>query len=191
MIRPFQRKRARLIDALTQPTPHMPLAGQTQMTINNIQGRRHSNFLTKAHRHQIIDILTFTQAAEKSAAEQAADRLLAFGLSSLSLLTVGRLIFAPLAGVGILLTLYLIAEISRYAITSLWQQRRLTADILDVLLAVGVIASGYFTVATVGISLMAVGRKLMARTEDVTHKRLVNIFSDQPQSVWVLADGVE
>ncbi|MEZ4868188.1 MAG: heavy metal translocating P-type ATPase [Caldilineaceae bacterium] len=191
MIQPFQRKRPRLIDALTQQAPRMPLAEQTEMPISNMQERKPSNFLTKAHRQQIVDILTFTQGSQKSAAEQRADRLLAFGLSSFGLLTVGRLIFAPLAGVGSLITLYLIAEIFRYAITSLWKQRRLTADILDVLLTVGVTASGYFTIAAIGISLNAFARKLMARTEDITHKRLVNIFSDQPQSVWVLADGVE
>jgi cation transport ATPase len=191
MIRPFQRKPRRLIDALTGQTPTMQPAGQMKMTIGIAQGQRPSTFLGKAHRQQIVDILAFSQAAEKSSAEQAADRLLAFGLSSFGLLTVGRLIFAPLAGVGILITLYLIAEIFRYAITSLWKQRRLTADILDVLLAVGIAASGYFTLAAVGISLMAFTRKLMARTEDVTHKRLVNIFSDQPQSVWMLVDDVE
>ncbi len=207
VVQRFRREKSSLMNTLVPPAKngeggrghvvqkaesrlHSLLTGLDLLPIQK-QLQKPGALFSKAHRQQIVDILTFSHATEKSVAEKSVDRSLLFAFTTLGLTAIGPLVYAPLGFVGILLTFYLILEIFRYAVKSLLQQRRLTADVLDLLLAVGIIAGGYFVIADIGITLMLLSRKLIARTEDATHKRLINIFGEQPQFVWLLIDDTE
>lgn len=185
VVQQLRRKNKSLAKVLAPPAPAL-----TRERAQLMGGRRYSLFPLKNH-WQIGKILTLARTSEKSAAEKSADRSLGIALAALALTTIGPLVYAPLGGIGILVILYLIFEIFQYAVKSLLHQRRLTADILDLLLAIGIVACGYYSIAGIGISLMMLGRKLTARTEEDTHKQLMSIFGQQPQFVWLLINGAE
>lgn len=183
----FRRKKL----FLSKPHEQPDLLTQVGLPTIREQVSNQYRLLSKDHRQHIAEVLVFKQESEKSEAEKGADRTLVLAVTSLGLTTVGRLLYAPLGFAGVLLVLYLITEIFKYAAKSLLQRRRLTADVLDLFLTLGIVSGGYFAIAGLGISLMALGRKLMARTEDVTHKQLINIFGEQPQLVWLWVNGAE
>ncbi|MEZ4732213.1 MAG: heavy metal translocating P-type ATPase [Caldilineaceae bacterium] len=128
---------------------------------------------------------------EISAAEQQANGDLAFALTMLGVTAVGRLAFPPLLLVDLPAVLYVGWRSATYAYQAWRKKGQITAEFVDAGLALGIIVSGYYGLAFISFTMTSLSRKLLARTEDRSRKSLINVFGQQPRTVWVMADGVE
>lgn len=146
--------------------------------------------LLRDSRDQQFDLIS-NEKREISEAEKAANKDLITALVSSGFIAAGTFFYPPLWFAGAGIVLYLTAKISTHAFRTLVQERRVTASLFDFLLGIGFVTGGYFGVTALAIALLALNRKLVARTEDTAHKKLVSVFNTQTLSVWVVVDGVE
>lgn len=181
----------KLIDLLNgvpvQPTRRTPtLLQQVQSA-----GQTLNPFRNDARRQHLTDLTAAAEPYEPSEAEKQADGHLRFALTMLGVTTVGRLAFPPLLLLDLPAVLYIGWNSARFAYAG-WQQKgRVTAETIDLALSLGIIAGGYYGFAFGAFTMTALCRKLLARTEDQSRKSLVNVFGQQPRTVWVLVEGVE
>lgn len=146
---------------------------------------------TDPRQQHLADLAATQEPYEPSVAEQQADSQIRFALTMLGVTTVGRLAFPPLLLLDLPAVLYIAWQSGRYAYQA-WQQKgQITAEFVDLGIAAGVIASGYYGLAFGAFTMTSLCRKLLARTEDQSRKSLINVFGQQPHTVWVLADGSE
>lgn len=191
-----QRQKPKLIDALVHVhQPWMehgsPLVSQQQSTSQPRSIRALPPLPHEPRQQHLAELNTNQPPYEPSAAEQAADSQIRFALTMLGVTTVGRLVFPPLLLLDLPAVLYVAWQSGRYAFQA-WQQKgQITAEFVDLGIAAGIIASGYYGLAFGSFAMTSLCRKLLARTEDQSRQSLINVFGQQPQTVWVLADGSE
>ncbi len=143
-------------------------------------------------RAQYISQLSAGREVVFSAAEKTINRQMLVGVVSLGLIGLGTLaswsLVVPLViGVG----LYLSLPFYRIAYELAVKERRLsTAHLLVVYLSC-MWLGGFYVVGMLGAFLSSIAQKVMLICEDVSRHELVNIFQQQPRSVWVLVDGTE
>lgn len=166
------------------------LAPQRQSSRQPPSVRARNPFNDPRQQH-LAELNTNQQPYVASAAEQAADSQIRFALTMLGVTAVGQMAFPPLLLLDLPAVLYIAWQSGRYAYQA-WQQKgQITAEFVDLGIAAGIIASGYYGLAFGAFAMTALCRKLLARTEDQSRQSLINVFGQQPRTVWVLADGVE
>lgn len=153
--------------------------------------RAQASFSTNPRLPQPAELALPPQPHEPSAAEQAADSQIRFALAMLGITTMGRLAFPPLLLLDLPAVLFIAWQSGRYAYQAWRQKGQITAEFVDLGIAAGIIASGYYGLAFGSFAMTALCRKLLARTEDQSRQSLINVFGQQPRTVWVLADGSE
>ena len=89
------------------------------------------------------------------------------------------------------MAIYLIRVPARFAYNALVHERRINLPVLVTLNSVGMWLGGYFVLGALAFIIFYLGEKLVIITQDRSHKRLINVFGQQPRFVWVLVDGVE
>ena len=168
-----------------------PFAPRRQSTSQPLPVRALNPFHRDPRLPHLTDLDATQLPAEPSAAEQQADSQIRFALTMLGVTTVGRLAFPPLLLLDLPAVLYIAWQSGRYAYQA-WQQKgQITAEFVDLGIAAGIIASGYYGLAFGSFAMTSLCRKLLARTEDQSRQSLINIFGQQPRTVWVFVDGVE
>lgn len=168
-----------------------PFAPRRQSTSQPLPVRALNPFHRDLRLPHLTDLDATQLPAEPSAAEQQADSQIRFALTMLGVTTVGRLAFPPLLLLDLPAVLYIAWQSGRYAYQA-WQQKgQITAEFVDLGIAAGIIASGYYGLAFGSFAMTSLCRKLLARTEDQSRQSLINIFGQQPRTVWVFVDGVE
>lgn len=95
------------------------------------------------------------------------------------------------AAVTIPLALYVLKGIYKFAYDSLVKQHKITLPVLSAVNMTAMWLGGYYLIGGIIFFLIYAGMKLSFITEDRSHKRLANIFGQQPRKVWVLINGVE
>ncbi len=88
-------------------------------------------------------------------------------------------------------TLYILKDVYKAAYKSLAEQHKVTLPVLGAVNVTTVWLGGYYLTGGVILTLVHLGMKLSFITENRSRKRLVSIFGQQPQQVFVLCDGVE
>jgi Cu2+-exporting ATPase len=63
--------------------------------------------------------------------------------------------------------------------------------VVDVICLTGMVLIGHIFTAVLFNTLLLLSRKLVVMTEDRSRQSLVNVFGQQPRSVWVLVDDVD
>jgi heavy metal translocating P-type ATPase len=128
---------------------------------------------------------------EQNPVEKLNNRHLTIAFISLGFAIVGKLIYFPL----ILLSLPGIIYISQHALftayNTLIKQKKVSIDFVFVAGQILLIVNGYFVFACIPALLFAVNRKLLFKITDNSKKNLVNVFKQQPRSVWVIHNGLE
>ncbi|MCX6048535.1 MAG: heavy metal translocating P-type ATPase [Chloroflexi bacterium] len=102
------------------------------------------------------------------------------------------LFFPPLILATVPLLAYLMTPILQLTYKGLVKQRRFTSYTLDALLLGGMLLGGFWYTATIGLWVLMFSRKLLVKSENNAKQNLVNLFGEQPRTVWVQTeDGVE
>ncbi|MEN8219986.1 MAG: heavy metal translocating P-type ATPase [Pseudomonadota bacterium] len=112
-------------------------------------------------------------------------------LVSLGLIISGYLIYPPLLLVSIFPLLYIAMHRLKTAYTTLFIEKRLRIEVVDGLWITGALVNGYYFWVAVGTGIYFLSEKILAETEDSSRQNLINVFGEQPRSIWVLVNGVE
>ncbi|MBO0615215.1 heavy metal translocating P-type ATPase [Thiothrix fructosivorans] len=148
--------------------------------------------LAGSAREQYLQELSAGRELYLSAEEKSINRQMALGAGALGLLGVGAL--AGLGGivpVVIAAGLYLTLPIYRVAYEIAVKERRLSTAHLMAVYFSGMWLGGFYVVGMFGAIIGSIAQKVMMVCEDVSRYELVNIFQQQPRSVWVVVDGTE
>lgn len=155
--------------------------------------KRHLDPRLAGHaREQYLQELSAGRELCLSPEEKSINRQMALGAGALGLLGVGAL-----AGLGwivpvvIAAGLYLTLPIYRVAYEIAVKERRLSTAHLMAVYFSGMWLGGFYVVGMFGAIIGSVAQKVMMVCEDVSRYELVNIFQQQPRSVWVVVDGTE
>ncbi len=70
-------------------------------------------------------------------------------------------------------------------------KRRITTNLLDSFIVTGMIIMGHFVVATLFTLSNLLTLKLQRQTEHHSSQQLINVFGQQPHSIWLMQDGIE
>jgi len=110
------------------------------------------------------------------------------GLMGLSL--VGAWFYAPLLPMAGVATLYIFIPVFKKLFQDL-KKKQITTELIETISVVSLLATGYFFLATFITFTSLLCQKLLTRTEQRSHKQLINSFCQKQQSVWVMEDGSE
>ena len=124
--------------------------------------------------------------------ERKVDRAFALAGTSFGLATVGTITSSPLiVALGLPVLLYTAAYNVWRIFTVEFKQKRFGVGSIDLISTVGPILTGQIVAASLTLVLYFASRKLLIKTEDNSRKSLLNVFGDQPKTVWVEVDGVQ
>ena len=140
---------------------------------------------------QIEELVTTDRAVEISESERDAHRELIASSTALAMVVAGSVAFAPLTTLSIVPLSFIVYLRGKWVYRQVIVKRKMGIAVVDALWYVGAVAMGYYFLAAFGGIVYALGSKLLSMTEDSTRRNLTNILGEQPQSVWVLVDGVE
>lgn len=149
--------------------------------------------LAGRERQAQMQLLNPTVDAEPvtSLEEQQAQLYMAISFACLGLTTAGRLFYPPLALLSIPGLLYTAYPFMKIGVDDLREKRKITATTLDLISLPGATVTGNFFAASLAVSLLSLSGAVLKRTEDRSLESIVNVFGQQPTTVWVLIDGVE
>ena len=139
---------------------------------------------------QLREMSTDAQATEKSEAEKRVDRNFAISLGSLGVAVSGALVYPPLA----LLTAPAIIYTMTPVYTKTYQmlkQGKMGVDTLSAITIAGCLGLQYFVVGSTLTVVYCLSSKLLLKVQNNSRKSLIDVFRQQPRSVWVLVDRVE
>lgn len=116
-----------------------------------------------------------------------------FTVASVNLGIAGMsLIFRPLIFLTVPILAYLMTPILQLTYKGLVKERRVSSYSLDAILLGGMLLGGFWYTSAIGLWMAMLGRKVLFRSEHNAKQNLVNLFGDQPKTVWILTtDGVE
>lgn len=128
--------------------------------------------------------------AEEDDEKQRVDHYLRTSAGSLGFAVAGSVFYAPLLIPAVALLLYSNIPIFKSAWRSL-RNRQIKASLVDSIAITGELVTRYYVASSLVTLIYFSAVKLLMKTEDKSAKQLVNIFGQQPRSVWMLKDGTE
>jgi len=118
------------------------------------------------------------------------NRRLNISIGLVGLAAVGTFFYAPLLPIAGMVTLInnlpVFQELSRNL-----RKGRITTELLEIVSQISLLVTGYFFLATVVCSLALLDLKILRRTEEHSHKQLIDRFSQKSHSIWIFVDGTE
>ncbi|MGV6809455.1 MAG: heavy metal translocating P-type ATPase [bacterium] len=114
-----------------------------------------------------------------------------FASSGTLLALAGSTIYAPLYVPSMLLMAYPFRNTVRDAYTALVKEKRVGLDMLVAVEVPGAILSGHPFVGAAGIWFQRLMRLQLAKTQNHSRQSLVNLFGEQPRTVWVLVNELD
>lgn len=122
--------------------------------------------------------------------ERHLNRYLAAATVTLGTAIVG-LLYKPILIITLGTALYSTTLIFRNGYNAIVKERRLRMDVMGSLYFIGAYAGGYFMAGSFGLVAFYLSEKLVLITQDRSQKSLIQVFAQQPRTVWQLVDGVE
>lgn len=131
-----------------------------------------------------------TEETDIATVEEWSDRY--FSLSTAGLGAAVAAIWIPPLGIAGAVTLaYLTIPIFRRSCQGIVKKRRVTADVVSLIIFPLLILSGYLVAAAFGYWLYYLGLKFLAKAKKNSAKQLTHIFNEQLGAVWIQKDGYE
>ena len=140
---------------------------------------------------QFQQLATGDQVLEISDDEKELNRNVGTAVVTLGVALLGQFVAPGFSLLAVGLAIYLTRIPLGRAYHALVKERRVKLPVLVTLNVVGMWLGGYFIIGALGFIIFFVGEKLVIITQDRSHKNLINVFGQQPRTVWVLVDGTE
>jgi len=106
-------------------------------------------------------------------------------------LTVGSYFYPPLTILSIGFIGYSVFPIMRQTENSLLKERRLKNDSLNSIISLLTFGLGLHFICSLQILSYHYGRKMVAKSQNISTEMLTNVFEQQPSRVWILKDLME
>lgn len=106
-------------------------------------------------------------------------------------LSTARLFYPPLAIPSILLFTYTAIPYLRQTEKSLIKEKKIDGYVLYSIADMMMLEIGAYASASIGIGLLHLSKYILSNAKERSKRQLVDIFSHQPDKVWVLKNGVE
>lgn len=119
------------------------------------------------------------------------DQHLMISLSTLGLSTIGALIYPPLSLLSLPGLVYVFLPWFKDGYNALVKERKLRMAVVDMILITGVLLSRLYVAGALLATMISLSKKLLRQAEARSQKKIVNVFYELPQFVWLLRDGVE
>jgi Cu2+-exporting ATPase len=144
-------------------------------------------------RHQQMAALSSSTTGNGEIREfdQETNYYLSISSVGLGLATAGSLVFPPLSLLSVPVSMCVSLPIFMDAYRGIVKERKLKVAIIDSIGIIGGLVSGYYFVTAFAIFVYYSAAKLLSKTRNTTQKTLINVFAEQPRSVWLLKDGTE
>ncbi len=123
--------------------------------------------------------------------EKKANRRMGLAYANMGLAVVSAVFYPPLLIATAPVILWLCTDFFREAFHSLFKEHRFSISVVDSILTIWVLLSGYFFAGSVSMVMFTLHKKLLSKTKERSQRRLINVFGQHPRSVWILADGAE
>lgn len=106
-------------------------------------------------------------------------------------LSTARLFYPPLALPSILLFTYTAIPYLKQTEQSLLKKKKIDGYVLYSIADMMMLEMGAYASASIGIGLLHLSKYILSNAKERSKRQLVDIFSQQPDKVWVLKQGVE
>ena len=145
-------------------------------------------------REQQIQEITSKEASEgqleQSEVDKETNHHFPFAIAGLSLATAGA--FSPVFGLlSIPVSIYASLPIFKAAYYHVIEERKFRVAVLDAIAITSGLVTGYYFVTALAATVYYSAAKLLKRTRNNTQKSLINVFSGQPSTVWLVKDQTE
>lgn len=117
-------------------------------------------------------------------------RNLYISTTSIGFMVIGTTLYPPLFVPGMLGVSYLYTTFLKGSYQAI-KDRRLTGDLMFTVTIAGAFVAGQFFAMSLGIWYANIMRWLLSKTQNNSRDSLVNLFGEQPRSVWLVVDGAE
>ncbi|MEM7124724.1 MAG: heavy metal translocating P-type ATPase [Chloroflexota bacterium] len=144
----------------------------------------------KTYRHSLSEFISDEEQHRVAQMHHQINQRLGVGAGLIGITAVGTLFYWPLNVAALPFVFYNSIPLHKKNYEGL-KQGQVTMETLMVMSEIGAILAGYLWIATISNFLYQVSQKLILLTTDDSRQRLVNVFRQTPESVWVLVDGVE
>jgi len=152
---------------------------------HRLAGQRHQQHLTLAS-----DSADDAQPLAISRGHRIINRY--FGLSAaLSGLALATYLLPPLGFLTLLLAFYTIWPIYQGAYAEIFQQRKISFNVLESIFGTGLWLTGNFLAGGISLVLYFFIRKISLITHEQVRQKMVDVFGQQPRRVWIWVDGQE
>ncbi len=138
----------------------------------------------------LAEIVSAEETLEISEYERQLNRYLAAAGATLATSIFGAF-YPPVLIVTLVTAIYSTTLIFRNGYEAIVVERRLRMDVMGSLYFIGAYAGGFFMAGSFGLFAFYLSEKLVMITQDRSQKSLINVFSQQPRTVWILVDGSE
>ncbi|MEM7532178.1 MAG: heavy metal translocating P-type ATPase [Chloroflexota bacterium] len=178
----------KLIDKNSKQEETWPLTAKGIIDV----GKRFYTGLFTDIRGQHRQTLTIADGSQgESKVIKTAKRNLAISTAGFISATIGAVLYPPFYLIAILCIIYPFTRMFQEAFHTLIHERKIGMNMVTVVTVVGALAGGLYWGAAMAVWFGRISRLLAAMTEDHSKKGLVNLFGNQPRSLWILVDGVE
>lgn len=126
----------------------------------------------------------------ESKVEKEIHQDLAISLGSLGLTIAGKF-YPPLNLISLPGLVYVYTSWFKDGYDSIFKERKIRMGTVDMFLISGILAAQLFFPAALIATFLSLSKKLLFKAEDHAQKKLLNVFSGMPRSVWILKDEIE
>lgn len=123
-------------------------------------------------------------------AEQLINYAVTMSSVSLACALVGTFVYPPIALLSVPYILMVVAEMWKDAYKSL-KKGVVGVSFITGLTMLSCVLLGYYIPGSLSAFFFALSRKLLLKVKDNSQKDFIDVFQQQPKSVWLLADGLE
>ena len=150
-----------------------------------------TSYSTSNDKKQLSSVMSLSVCKESgSDIQKEINQDLAISLSSLGLTIVGKY-YLPLNILSLPGLVYVFIPWFKDGYDSFVKERRVKMVTIDMFFISGLLAAQlFFPAALVAVGL-SLSKKLLFKAEDHAQKRLVDVFSGIPRSVWLIKDKIE
>ena len=142
-------------------------------------------------RNQQLKEFSADSINKKSPQQRLTDRNMTVSTFSLGLAIIGRLFYFPIALLSLPGILYITHFAISQAFIGLFKEKKFTVDFLSAMMKVLLLINGYLVFASFSVFMFSLNRKLLNKVSDNSKKNIIDIFKQQPSTVWVVYDDIE
>ncbi len=164
---------------IEQPTAFLKIKESIQKTLQSGSARD----------AQMAEIVS-EEHKKKTPAQIRADRNLALSASALGTAIVGRTFFWPLQIYTLGALLYVGSPIYKKAWNDI-KKGKVTVATLLTMVVIGAIKYHFYVAGSIAVIVRQLSLRLRLRVTEDSKNKLIDVFRQQPTSVWLLVDGQE